>query len=331
MKQTLLILFCIFFLAACGTKRQYFKPAQVDGVLKHSENLQGKIIDWNLVSAKLNNAKTLVKDGIVDGFRLEKNFVLLAYNDKEFIVADNDGNLKIFDSFSNEIYSSNFDAAVLSVAVDADDLALVLADNTIVLVNRNSGIKFSQTLTQAIAQDNRVASPIFLDSIIVYPSLDGKLIIVSRSDSKIVKDVIVSAESFFNNIIYLNVVNDKMIAATAKKIIVVNPANTLYLEADIKDVVVDSDSIFILQKDGVIIKTDFNLQEIAREKFDFALFTKASIFQSQLYIFEKTGYVIKTDLNLQNTQIFKLPDSVNQMSFIGDGKFYYGERILDLL
>ncbi|MCX2682449.1 hypothetical protein OQH60_00960 [Campylobacter sp. MIT 21-1685] len=331
MKQVLLCLFCLFFFIACGTKRQYFQPSQVDGVLKHSKNLQAKIVDWNLVSAKLSNGKALVKDGIIDELKLEKNFILLNYQNGELILADNDGNLKIVDSFSNEVYSSNFSAAVLSVAVDGDDLALVLADNSIVLVNRNSGIQFSRTLAQAVGQDNRMASPLFLDNIIVYPTLDGKLVIISRVDFKIVKDVIVSAESFFNNIIHLSAINDTLIVATAKKIIVVNPLKTFYLETDIKDVLVAPDSIFILQKDGVIIKTDLDLQKIAQQKFEFALFTKASIFQSHLYVLEKTGYLIKTDFNLQNIQIFKLQDAVDKMSFMGNGALYYGEKILDLL
>ncbi|MGM9095520.1 hypothetical protein ACTFEA_02795, partial [Campylobacter jejuni] len=93
----------------------------------------------------------------------------------------------------------------------------------------------SQTLTSAPAQDSRTANPIFLDNIIVYPTLDGKILILSRNNLQVIKDVVISAENFFNNVIHLSVIGDKLIAATAKKIIVVSPARTLYLDADIKD------------------------------------------------------------------------------------------------
>lgn len=332
MKKTLLTLFCVIFLCACGTKRQYFEPKQNDGDLSYNDSLKSKIVDWNLVSAKLsNNTAVLKNDLILAEFKLPKNYMLLAYQDGEYFTADKDGNLKIFDSSYNEIYSFQFDASVVGVASNGDDLALVLANNTIVLANRSLGIKFSQTLTSAPAQDSRATNPIFLDNIIVYPTLDGKILILSRNTLQIIKDVVVSAENFFNNVIYLNVIADKLIAATAKKIIVVSPARTLYLDADIKDVALSDDGIFILEKDGTIIKTDYNLRKIAEKKFEFAIFIKSSIYNNSLYIFEKTGYLIKINLNLDHTQIFKLSQATDKISFMGNGKFYYGDKILDLL
>ncbi|MDN2915282.1 hypothetical protein PAK03_09535, partial [Campylobacter jejuni] len=76
----------------------------------------------------------------------------------------------------------------------------------------------------------------------------------------------------------LSVIVDKLIAATAKKIIVVRPARTLYLDADIKDVALSDDGIFILEKDGTIIKTYYNLRKIAEKKFEFAIFVKSNIY-----------------------------------------------------
>lgn len=137
----------------------------------------------------------------------------------------------------------------------------------------------------------------------------------------------ISAESFFNNVIHLDINDDKMIAATAKKVIVVSPARTLYLDADIKDIALDSNALFILEKNGNIIKTDYNLRKITEKKFDFAIFTKVSIHNDHLYAFEKTGYLIKCDLNLENIQIFELQTQLKKYllwameSFIMEIKF----------
>ncbi|EOH2677454.1 hypothetical protein ACLW2P_000790, partial [Campylobacter jejuni] len=46
---------------------------------------------------------------------------------------------------------------------------------------------------------------------------------------------------------------------------------------------------------------------------------------------EKTGYLIKMNLNLDNAQIFKLSEAIDKISFMENGKFYYGDKILDLL
>lgn len=331
MKHLFLTLFCLLFLCACGTKRQYFEPKHTDGGLSSNGSIKASIIDWNLISAKLSNNEAILKNGpIINNFKLDKNYILLSYQDDEFIEADNNGNLKIYDNSHNEIYSYKFDTAVLAVALNGDDLALILANNSIVLANRSLGIKFSQTLTPAPAQDSRVANPIFLDNIIIYPTLDGKIIVLSKNTFEIVKDVVISAENFFNNVIHLSVNGDKMIAATAKKIIIVSPARTLYLDADIKDIALSNDAIFILEKDGNIIKTDYNLRKINEKKFDFAIFTKVGINNNHLYIFEKTGYLIKSDLDFNNIQVFQLSDAVDKISFMGNDKFYFGNKFLDL-
>lgn len=73
-----------------GTKRQYFEPKQTDGDLSHNSNLKSKIVDWNLVSAKLSNNTAILKNNIsIDKFKLPKNYMLLAYQDGEYFTADN--------------------------------------------------------------------------------------------------------------------------------------------------------------------------------------------------------------------------------------------------
>ncbi|TKX31330.1 hypothetical protein [Campylobacter estrildidarum] len=332
MKHFFIILFCLLFIYACGTKRQYFEPTHIDRELTHNANLKAKIIDWNLFSAKLNNGETILKNNtIVDNFKLDENYVLLAYQDGEFVEADNNGNLKIYSSAHEEIYSYKFDAAVIGIALNGDDLALVLADNSIIFANRSLGIEFNKTLTPAPAQDSRVANPIFLDNIILYPTLDGKIVVLSKNTFQIIKDIVVSAENFFNNVINLSIKNDKIVAVTAKRIAVINPARTIYLDADIKDIALSDNAIFIFEKDGNIIKTDYNLRKLEEKKFDFAIFTKVTLYNDHLYAFEKTGYLIKCDLNLKNIKVFKLSDATEEISFMGNGKFYFGNKILDLL
>ncbi|MBZ7945092.1 hypothetical protein H2259_03430 [Campylobacter sp. RM10532] len=331
MKHFFIILFTLIFICACGTKRQYFEPAYTNGKLNHNGNLKGSIVDWNLFSAKLSNNQIILKNTqTIDNFKLDKNYILLAYQDGEFIEADNNGNLKIYNEAHKETYSYKFDATVVGIALNGDDLALILANNSIVLANRSLGIKFIQTLTSAPAQDNRVANPIFLDNVIIYPTLDGKIIVLSKDTLNIVKDIVVSAENFFNNIIHLSIQNNQIVAATAKRVMIINPKRTIYQDFDIKDIVVSDHAIFIFEKNGNIVKTDYNLKILKQKKFDFAIFTKVNLYHDHLYAFEKTGYLIKSDLNLENIKIFKFSDPVEKMSFMGNGKFYYGDKILDL-
>lgn len=320
----------LLLLTACGTRREYYEPEKVDKKLSYDEKLGSKIVQTNLNFATLRNDKVLSKEGIIEGFLLPENFTLLHYEADEFIIADKDGNLKIVSKANDEIYSHTFDAAVLSVALNGDDMALVLADNTIVLANRSLGIKMSQTLTQAPAQDSRVASPYFMDSIIIFPTLDGKLVVVDKASQKVVRDIIVSGAEFFNNVIYLNVIGDLMVAATSKKVVVVSPNETFSYDEEIRSAVVAGDFIFIFAKNGTVIKTDLKLKKLAEKKFKYAILNESAVFKGSLYVFEKTGYLLKSDLNLEQTQVFRLKSAADEKGFMRDGRFYFSNKILKL-
>lgn len=331
MIRVLSLALCALLFCACGTRREYYEPPEkLDGKLSYDEKLDSKIIETNLNFATLRNDKVLSKDGIIKDFELEKNFRLLYYEADEFVIADKDGNLKITNAQNEELYSHKFDAAVLSVALSGDDMALVLADNTIILINRSLGVKFSQTLTPAPAQDSRVASPYFMDTLIVYPTLDGKLVVVDRASQKVLRDIVVGSADFFNNVIYLNITNDLMIAATSKKIVVVSATETFSYNEEIRSAVVAGNFIFIFAKNGTVIKTNLQLEKIAEKKFKYAILNQSSVYNGFLYVFEKTGYLIKSDLNLEQTQVFRLKSATDEKGFMKDGRFYFANKILNL-
>lgn len=330
MKQILLVLLCLFLFNACGTKRQYFEPEVIEKKLSYDEKLSSSIQDNNSNFASLANNQVISADGVIENFKLEKGYTLLRHEADEFFMADDNGNLKIVDQEGQEFFSHKFDAAVLAIGTRGDDLALVLADNTIVFYNRSLGLRFHQTLAQAPAQDSRVATPYILESIVVYPTLDGKLVILDKINLKIIRNILVGSEDFFNNIIFLKIIDDKMFASSAKRVLIVSPQETYTLNEEIKNISLDDENVFIFTKDGTIIKTDFRLKELARKKFNFAIFNESEIYNKHLFIFEKTGYLIESDLNLQNIKIYSLKDAVDEKTFMKEGKFYYSNKILNL-
>lgn len=318
------------FIVSCGTQREYYEPKKIQGKLSYDARLKSSIINSNLEFATLKNREVLSENGIIAHFKLEKGYKLLKFEEDEFVVADDSGNLKILDENSEELFSHKFDAEVLSVALNGDDYAALLADNTIILANRSLGIKMQQTLTAAPAQDARVASPHFMDTLVIFPSLDGKVIVVDKNSEKIVRDVIVSSGDFFNNVIYLAVVDDMMIAATATKIIVISSDQTFSYIEDIRNVALGKKAIYIFGKNGNIIKTNLRLEKQKEKKFRYAIYNEAIVFKNHLYVFEKTGYLIRTDLNLANERVWRLKGAVDEKGFMKKGKFYYDNKILNL-
>lgn len=330
MNKILIFSAILVFFTACGTKREYYQPQTLEKLNFKEKSIGASIVDFNINIAKLSNNSFIDSKGEIINFKLAKDFSILNAMQDEILTADNDGNFKIYNNAGEELFSYKFNESVVSASVDGDDIALILASNTLVYANKNLGIKMLQNLGNAYAQDSRFANPYFLNTIIIYPMLNGKLAIVSKENQKLIREILIGSEEFFNNVIHLSVVDEKMIAATAQKLIVVSPNRTLYLNDDIKEISVGQNAIFVLTKDGRIIKTDFNLRKINEVKFKFAQFSKSTFYNNQLYVFEKTGYLIKIDSNLEHYSVFEFKDGVDQKSFIKDNKFFYNNKILYL-
>ncbi|EAK1250156.1 hypothetical protein A9406_06545, partial [Campylobacter lari] len=330
MKHFYLFIITLIFFSACGTKREYYQPTQLEQLPYNSKNINGKIVNFNNNIAQLNNNTFIDNKGNITALKIDKNYNILNIRQEEILIADNDGNFKILNLQGEELFSHKFNESVVSANVDGDDIALILASNTLVYANKNLGIRMLQNLGTAYAQDSRYANPYFLNTIIIYPMLNGKLAILNKSTLKVSKEILVSSEEFFNNIIYLHVKNDTMVAATAQKIIVVTPNRTLYLNENIKEVNINDKEIFILTKDGRVIKNDYNLRKIDEIKFQFALFSKSTLYNDSLYIFEKTGYLIKLNTNLKDFTVYKLNEAIDKKSFMANGKFFYHNKVLQL-
>ncbi|AJC85997.1 hypothetical protein [Campylobacter sp. RM16704] len=328
MRYFFLFAVVIFLFTACGTKREYYQPSQISQLPNTPKNINGKIINFNNNIAQLNNNTFINSFGDIVKFKLDENYHIINTHQDEILIADDNGNFKVINLQGEELFSYKFNESVVSASLDGDDIALVLASNTLVYANKNLGIRILQNLGTAYAQDSRYASPYFLNTIIIFPMLNGKLAIVNKSTLKVTKEIIVSSEEFFNNIIYLHIKNDTMIASTAEKLIVVTPNKTLYFNENIKEVNANDNEIFILTKDGRIIKKDYNLRKIDEIKFQFALFSKSMLYNNSLYIFEKTGYLIKIDTDLKNFIVYKLSDAIDKKSFMTNGKFFYQNKIL---
>ncbi|MCV3394414.1 hypothetical protein L8U04_07675, partial [Campylobacter sp. IFREMER_LSEM_CL908] len=316
MKHFYLFIITLIFFSACGTKREYYQPTQLEQLPYNSKNINGKIVNFNNNIAQLNNNTFIDNKGNITALKIDKNYNILNIRQEEILIADNDGNFKILNLQGEELFSHKFNESVVSANVDGDDIALILASNTLVYANKNLGIRMLQNLGTAYAQDSRYANPYFLNTIIIYPMLNGKLAILNKSTLKVSKEILVSSEEFFNNIIYLHVKNDTMVAATAQKIIVVTPNRTLYLNENIKEVNINDKEIFILTKDGRVIKNDYNLRKINEIKFQFALFSKSTLYNDSLYVFEKTGYLIKLNTNLKDFTVYKLNEAIDKKSFM---------------
>ena len=326
------ILFAAILLVGCGTKRQYFEPEDVNLKANFNESLPSSISATTINGAILKNGTAITKEGLISqNIKLSKDATVLNDHEDKLLISTLDGKFSVISKMNETIFQRNFDEAIVSASLENDRLALVSASNVIYLIDISADATLLEFKSSTIySQDSRVASPYFMSSLVIFPTLDGKIMIVDKNQGRILRDVVVSSDEFFNNIIFLDVINETMIAATGKRIVAISPEKTLYYNGEIKNIVTNKDRLYIFKKDGEILLSDLNLQKINSINFKFAIFSNAVALNDYLYVIEKKGYLIKTDLELEKYQIFKLNDEIEDKSFMGYKEFYYDDKYLKL-
>ncbi len=331
--KTLKLLFSlglvVLVMGGCGTKRQYFQPEVLSGKVSYDGSLPASIMDSVREGATLENGQVITKQGL-SNVVFPKGFSYLAEDKGRFVGVSTCGKLTVIDEKSVELFSHDFKSLIASASLKGNLLALVMASNELVLVDMNDA-KHLLHLKQdnVFVLDSRIAAPYYLGDLIVYPTLDGKLVIVDEKSRKVIRDVVVSNEKFFGNIIYLQVLGDRLVAATKKKVVSINPKSMAFLEEEVKDVIVLENRIFVFTKDGRVILTDADLKVIKERKFPFATFA-GTIYGNYVYMIEKGGYIIATDLDLVSVNVYKLPDPIESYMFTTGDTLYYENHFFKL-
>ncbi len=324
------ILFITFFLfTGCGTKRHYFEPKDISYAISYDGILPSGIVDVTRSGATLENGQIITNKGL-QSIKLPKGFIFLGDDDGKYLATSKCGELIVLDNKSNIIFKRKFDVAVASADIKKSKIAIVLASNRTLLLDIKTGKLILNLQGDSIyAVDSRIAAPYFLNSLIIYPTLDGKLLIVDGKSGKVVRNVVVSSEKFFGNIIYLGVLGDRLVAATKKRVISINPKSFSILDEDVKDVIVLKNRVFVFTKDGSVILCDADLKILKRRKFPFAVFAGV-IYGNFVYMIERGGYLIATDIDLISTNIYKMPDNIDSFLFFTKDTLYYQDRYFRL-
>ncbi|MDD3323726.1 MAG: PQQ-binding-like beta-propeller repeat protein [Sulfurospirillaceae bacterium] len=322
LKLLFLAFLALLVLYGCGTKRQYFEPEQIAGKVSFDGSLPSSIVDVARDGATLGNGQIVTKKGLLD-IKFPKGFIYFADDSQRYVAGTRCGELMIVNKSGDKVFETKFDSAIASVALKDNLLAVVLGANRLVVVDLKDGnIAMDLKQDPTYALDSRIASPYFLSSLIVFPTLDGKLVIVDKDTKKTIRDVVITSDKFFANVVFLNVLGDRLVAATKSKVVSINPKSMNYLDSDVKDVVVLENRIFIFTKDGRVLLTDSDLKVLKERKFKFANFAGA-IHGDYIYMIERGGYLIATDLDLVSVNVYKLPGKIENFLFSSEDTLYY--------
>jgi len=316
------------FISGCSTK-EVFEPKVVQGEWKYHHPFNNEIIDISSNVALLENKKVLSKVAELN-VSIAPDHRVVSLSDGWVISTSIDGNITLTSVTNpqNKEYF-NLKKTVATASVHDNILAVLFANNVMALYDIPSKeIVFREDGGKPTAVDMRIQNPRFMNGLVVFPTLDGKIVIVNTKMRKILRTVFVSSEDFFNNIIYFDLVDNKIIAATGYKILSL-AQKEIRQKYEIRNMVHNDKEIFINTKQGEVIALTPTLDVISKVKFPFAHFLGMILENNTLYILEKEGYMIVLDTKTFDYTIHQL-DIEDGFVFIGDKVFYINDTKISL-
>ena len=326
MKYILVSLLSVFLFTACSGKK-YFEPEDTSSNIELNEkSIPATIKSFNKIGATLEYNKVIIKNGISQN-ELPEGFEFLNLTEDGRIIATN---------YIDKILIGNQERKVSEVVVAAslrnEKLALIYSNNSMELIDINTNkTLFKEYLPISLANDTRITNPFFMGNLILFPSLNGRVIIVSSVNNEAVRNISVDPDSQFNNIIYIGVIesNQTLIVASPNRVVSISPRDVISKEYDLRDIIVNNNDIYIATIDGQIIKLNATLDQVAKKKYKYAKI-HALAFSDSLYAVESQGFLINIDENFDKDVIYDFSfDNEERMIAIGN-KIYFGSDYITL-
>ena len=306
-----------------------YEPQYVDEDWSHYGNRDITIVDIGSNAALLEDGTVLAKDGVIN-VEVDASSRLLSDSDGWIISAQIDGNLTL-SNIQDPTNKINFELkkTIASASVNENMLAVLFADSEMALYDINTKeLILKEQGTKSLAVDSRIATPHFMKNLVLFSTLDGKVVIINIEKKKKLRTIIVATEDNFNNVIYFNVIDNKIIAATGTKILSL-ASKEIRVKYEIRDMIYDVKDIYITTKQGEVISLTPDMQVNAKIKFPFAHFMGLISHKDKLYLLEKEGYLIELEKDLYDYSVHEV-DIEDGFIFVGDKNFYIADEYISV-
>lgn len=321
--------FMVLFFTACSSK-EYYEPKVETTDWDISGKLDSPIVDRNYDGAVLEDGEIITKKGVSD-VKLPQGYRFVSQSGGWIIASKINGDLLLIDETNSKLQQKfELKKTIAAASVKDDILAVLFANNEKALYSIHSKeLIFKEQGNPPSAVDSRIVNPYFLNELVLFLTLDGKIDIVNSKTKKLLRSMIVSSEDHFNNIIYFNVIDNNMFAATSYRIISLGDKE-MRQSYDLRDIVFDRDGVWLSTKEGEVYALTPSLQLKAKKKFPFAHFLGMIVGKDKLYLLESQGYLIEMDKDLNKYKVYDV-DIKDGFVFVSDTSFYFDDAYLDVI
>lgn len=315
--------------SGCSHKEVY-KPENVKGEWRSAGHLSASIIHSTHSAALLDNGHLLTKEG-EKNIKIPKEYRLLNANDTWIMTESPEGNLVLFPEDGTDAkVTFELKRGVAAVSIQDDTVAVLFTNNEMALYSLESKkLLFKEPSNAPIAVDARIANPYFLKELVLFLTLDGKIVIVNSETKQVLRSVVVSTDEFFNNITYMNVIDNNLLAATGSAVLALSQKEARE-KYEIRNIAYTADGVWLTTKQGEIIALSPALEFKAKKKFPFAHFVGISVQNDRVYALEQEGYMIALSKNLLTYDVFDIDLDSDNKIFVGDGRFYFDDRYINI-
>lgn len=318
--HTTALLLTLLLIAGCSSK-EVFTPEEPESGVKISGYIDEKIIDTTSDGAVLESGALLDGNGVVP-IVIPDDYRYIGQSDGWAVSGKISGELLLQSIAEDRNETFELKKTVAAATVKGDIVAVLFASNEMALYSLSQkSLLFKERANKPVAVDNRIMNPYFLNELVLFLTLDGKVVIVNSETKQMLRSMMVGSDDMVNNIIYFNVIEDRVMAATSGQIYTFS-GKEIRESYDLRDMVFDKDGVWIATKQGEVIALSPTLEVKAKKKFPFAHFLAMIATDKKLYLLEKAGYLIVIDKSFDAVKVQRV-EMEDGFVFTAGKRFYF--------
>jgi len=311
------------------SKKEYFEPENT-----HSASVA--------ITSTGKKAASVMRDGVTftDGtyiskrgmgsVKLPEGFHFVNESSTYILAADDTGKIRVYRKNGTLLFEEKLDLPLISAGIRGDRIFFVQQNNVFGIYSISSRkIVISAKVGRAYAIDTRIANPIMVGSLMIVPTLDGKLLIINPADPRGARGMAIGNQYNLNNVIFLSKIGGTIIAATPRKLVSAAPGAMNKFEAPIADVKIAGGKVYALTGNGEVVKLTPSLKVLARKKFQYAQFAAIAVTGGKVYALDRSGALIVMDTSLKKYKIYDI-GSVDDFVFVAGNRLYKDDELVDL-
>jgi len=315
--------------SGCSTK-EYYEPKVDTYDWDSGGTLKSSIVDRNYDGAVLENGEIITKKGI-SSVTLPQDYRFVSQSGGWIIASKINGDLLLIDENIPKLQEKfELKKTIAGASVQDDMLAVLFANNEKALYSiQSKELIFKEQGNPPSAVDSNIVNPYFLNELVLFLTLDGKIDIISSESKKLLRSMIVSSEDHFNNVIYFNVINNNMFAATSYRLLSLGDKE-MRQSYELRDIIFNDEGVWLSTKQGEIYSLTPSLQLKAKKKFPFAHFLGMIVAKEKIYLLEKQGFLIEIDKDLKDYKVYEV-EIEDGYVFVSDKSFYFDDTYIDII